>query len=191
MSLDAGSAGTTRIRAGIVDVLVLAPRSGDGAARDGAARDGAASGADIDHRSGDTGDIWRVLALRRGQQTRCTGAWEIVHGRIEHGERPDAAALRETREETGFVPERMYSITVNPFYLVGTDSVELAIVFAAIVPAASAPVLADEHDAWEWLSPSAAMSRLAWPREREALAQALSLLATGDAGHVEDVLRVR
>ena len=169
MSLDAGSAGTTRIRAGIVDVLVLAPGAG---------------------RSEGDG-MWQVLALRRGRNTRCTGAWEIVHGRIEHGERPDAAALRETREETGFVPERMSSITVNPFYLVGTDSVELALVFAAIVPAAAAPVLADEHDAWEWLSAGEAMSRLAWPREREALAQALSLLATGDAGHVEDVLRVR
>ena len=162
----------TRVRAGIVDVLVLAP-------------DPAALESD-----GST-DRWRVLVLRRGPDTRCTGAWEIVHGRIEAGERPDIAALRETREETGLVPERLYSITVNPFYLVQTDSVELAIVFAAIVPGDALPALADEHDAWEWLSPSDAMSRLAWPRERDALAQALSLLAGGDAGPVDDVLRVR
>ena len=162
----------TRIRAGIVDVLVLAP-----------------------HRAapttGDFTDRWRVLVLRRGPATRCTGAWEIVHGRIEQGERPHVAALRETLEETGLVPERLYSITVNPFYLAQTDSVELAIVFAAIVPGDASPTVADEHDAWEWLSPSEAMSRLAWPRERDALAQALSLLAGGDAGPVEDVLRVR
>lgn len=114
-----------------------------------------------------------------------------MHGRIERGERPDLAALREISEETGLVPERLYSITVNPFYLVQTDSVELAIVFAAIIPVADAPALADEHDAWEWLSPAEAMRRLAWPRERDALTQALAILAGGDAGPMEDVLRVR
>lgn len=162
----------TRIRAGIVDVLVLAPNTAEPATDPGI-------------------DRWRLLALRRGPATRCTGAWEIVHGRIERDERPDHAALRETHEETGLVPERLYSITVNPFYLAQTDSVELAIVFAAIVPGNASPTVAHEHDAWEWLSPSEAMSRLAWPRERDALAQALSLLAGGDAGPVEDVLRVR
>lgn len=169
-SSDETDSPTTRVRAGIVDVLVLAPAPTNPA-------HGAGTG-------------WHVLVLRRGQHTRCTGAWEIVHGRIERGERPHLAALRETGEETGLVPERLYSITVNPFYLVGTDTVELAIVFAAIMRETAAPVLADEHDAWEWLSPPDAMSRLAWPRERDALAQALALLAGGDAGHVEDVLRV-
>jgi dATP pyrophosphohydrolase len=163
---------STRVRAGIVDVLVLAPHRTGPASTDPAER-------------------WRVLVLRRGPGTRCTGAWEIVHGRIERGERPDIAALRETREETGLVPERTYSITVNPFYLVQTDSVELAIVFAVVVPYDAEPVLAEEHDAWAWLSPPEAMSRLAWPRERDALSQALALLASGDAGPVEDVLRVR
>jgi dATP pyrophosphohydrolase len=163
---------STRIRAGIVDVLLL-------------------TRSPVSPSVGSEAGVWQVLVLRRGPDTRCTGAWELVHGRIEQGERPDAAALREVREETGLVPERLYSITVNPFYLVQTDSVELAIVFAAIVSSAAAPMLADEHDAWEWLSPPEAMSRLAWPRERDALTQALSLLAGGDAGPVEDVLRVR
>jgi len=157
----------TPVRAGIVDVLVLAP-----------AREPA-------------DDRWRVLALRRGPGTRCTGAWEIVHGRIEQGERPDRAADREVGEETGLVAERLYSITVNPFYLVQTDSVELAVVFAAIVTADATPALSAEHDAWEWLTPAQALQQLAWPRERDALTQALSLLRTGDAGPVEDVLRVR
>lgn len=163
---------SAQVRAGIVDVLVLAPH---------------AAGALPEHDA----ERWLVLVLRRGPDTRCTGAWEIVHGRIEPEERPDDAALRELREETGFAPERLYSITVNPFYLVATNSVELAIVFAAIVPAPAVPVLADEHDAWEWLTPPAALARLAWPRERDALTQALSLLSGGDAGPVEDVLRVR
>jgi 8-oxo-dGTP pyrophosphatase MutT (NUDIX family) len=169
---EGSSGGSTRIRAGIVDVLVMARST-----------PAPSVGVDTDH--------WQVLVLRRGPGTRCTSAWEIVHGRIEQGERPDTAALREVLEETSLQPERLYSITVNPFYLVQTDSVELAIVFAAIMPSAAAPMLADEHDAWEWLSPPEAMIRLAWPRERDALTQALSLLAGGDAGPVEDVLRIR
>ncbi|HYW31917.1 MAG TPA: NUDIX domain-containing protein [Gemmatimonas sp.] len=161
----------TKVRAGIVDLLVLAPTRTESLVR---------------------GTVeWRVLILRRGPGARCTGAWEIVHGRIEPAERPDDAAIRELREETGLIADRLYSITVNPFYLVATDSVELAIVFAALVAGQPQPTLGPEHDAWEWVAPEAAMSRLAWPRERDALTQALSLLATGDAGPVEDVLRVR
>lgn len=167
MTPDSAGSAATQVRAGIVDVLILAP---------------APLGSE---------DRWQALALRRAHGTRCTGAWEIVHGRIERGERPEAAALREVAEETGFAPERLYSITVNPFYLPHTDSVELAIVFAAVVAPGATPTLGGEHDAWEWLTPHAASARLAWPRERDALAQALSLLASGDAGPVEDVLRVR
>lgn len=167
----------TPVRAGIVDVIVLAqfPLS-DSPNGSTSARDGWA---------------WRVLGLRRAAGTRCTGAWEIVHGRIERGERPEEAALREVREETGLVPGRLYSVTVNPFYLVATGAVELAVVFAAIVPHGADAALSAEHDAWEWLSVEQALQTLAWPREHEALKQAMMLLRTGDAGPVDDVLRVR
>ena len=168
---DAAEYPGTPVRAGIVDVLVLAPSSESDVANDAGP--------------------WRVLTLRRGAGTRCTGAWEIVHGRIEHGERPDVAACREVLEETGLSIERLYSITVNPFYLVATDSVEMAIVFAAVVAPGATPRLAEEHDAWQWLTPDEASALLAWPRERAALDQAMALLATGDAGPMEDVLRVR
>jgi hypothetical protein len=42
----------------------------------------------------------------------------------------------------------------------------------------------------EWLSPEAALERFVWPRERQALRDALQLLRAGHAGPVEDVLRV-
>lgn len=166
----------TPVRAGIVDVLILAP-----IAHAPVVADSAAAASD---------PTWRVLGLRRAAGTRCTGAWEIVHGRIEQGERPEQAALREVREETGLAPDRLYSITVNPFYMVATGSVELAVVFAAIVPASAEARLSSEHDASAWLGVEEATRMLAWPRERDALAQAMVLLATGDAGPVEDVLRV-
>ena len=133
---------------------------------------------------------WRVLVLQRAPDTRCPGAWEAVHGRIEPDERPEHAAVREVREESGLPVSRLYNITVQPFYLHRTHTVELAVVFAAFVQHTASVKLGSEHMAFEWLSPADALQRLAWPRERAALADALHLLAGGDAGPVEDVLRV-
>jgi dATP pyrophosphohydrolase len=119
---------------------------------------------------------------------RCTGAWELVHGSIEPGERPADAARREVREESGLTVERLYSITVNPFYLPRADAVQMAIVFAAIVSPDAEAVLSPEHDAFKWRSPEAAIKKLTWPREHQAVRYAMHLLRSGDAGAAEDVL---
>jgi 8-oxo-dGTP pyrophosphatase MutT (NUDIX family) len=136
-----------------------------------------------------TGKAWRVLALQRAEGTRSPGSWETVHGRIEPGETPVAAARRELFEETGLEPERLYSVTVNPFYLHQTGAVQLAVVFAAFVET-SEVVTGDEHQAFEWLTVAAAGKRFTWPRETEALGHIRKLLASGTAGAVEDVLRM-
>jgi dihydroneopterin triphosphate diphosphatase len=153
----------TEVRAGVVDVYVVRPYRAE----------------------------WLVLALRRGEGTRCTGAWETVHGRLEAGERPEEAAVREVREETGLAVDRLYNVTVQPFYLHSFGTVQLAVVFCAFVrePAAE-PTLGPEHDRFEWLGVADAAARFHWPREKEALAHVVQLLGAGDAGPVEDVLRV-
>ena len=131
---------------------------------------------------------WRVLVLRRSSG-RSPGSWETVHGKIEPGESPPVAARRELREETGLSDDRLYSITVNPFYIHAMGTVQLAAVFAVFV-ASDAVALGQEHDAYEWLTPAAAHKRFTWPRESEALRQIQRLLTGGDAGVVEDVLRI-
>ena len=152
----------TRINAGVVDVYALS-------------RDG---------------DTWRVLALQRAEDTRCPGSWESIHGHISDGEKPEDAALRELREETGLEAERLYNVTVSAFYLHREQTVELAISFAAVVSATAPVTLGLEHVKSEWLSLSEAGSRLTWPREREALTHIAVLLPNGDAGPAEDVLRI-
>jgi 8-oxo-dGTP pyrophosphatase MutT (NUDIX family) len=136
------------------------------------------------------GDGWKVLVLRRAEGTRCTGAWEAVHGRIEPGERPEGAAVRELREETGLVAERLYNVTCQSFYLHAVSAVQLAVVFAAFVDSAQVLTLGPEHDGAEWLGLPQASERLVWPRTRRALADAFAVLKGGSAGPVEDVLRV-
>ena len=135
---------------------------------------------------------FHVLVLQRSLGTRCPGSWETVHGHIESegGESPEAAAVREVREETGLTIDRLYNVTVQPFYLHRYKAVHLAVVFAAFV-AEDAPVtLGPEHQHAEWLTIDEALARYAWPRSRAALNDIADLLHTGDAGVVEDVLRV-
>lgn len=152
----------TELKVGVVDVYVIEPKTPD----------------------------WQVLLLRRGAGTRCTGAWEGVHGRIEDGETPESAALREVREETGLTIERLYNVTCQPFYLHRLQAVQVAVVFAAFVAATLPPVLGEEHDSGEWLPYDDAIARVIWPRSRHALRDIREMLSGGDAGPVEDVMRV-
>jgi type II secretory ATPase GspE/PulE/Tfp pilus assembly ATPase PilB-like protein/8-oxo-dGTP pyrophosphatase MutT (NUDIX family) len=158
-----GEPRVSRLEIGTIDVYVIRPR-----------RDG-----------------WRVLVLQRALDTRCPTAWESVHGHIEQGEEPEDAAVRELREETGLDVARLYNVTVQPFYLHRSHTVQLAVVFAAFVDEPATLTLGSEHQRAEWLSVVDALERFQWPREREALREIEHLLRNGDAGPVEDVLRVR
>ena len=133
---------------------------------------------------------WLVLALQRSLGTRCPASWETVHGRIEDGERPEQAAVREVREEAGLEVDRLYNVTCQPFYLHTLGVVQVAVVFAAFVTEDADVRLGAEHQRYEWLSMANAATRFTWPREREALQHITILLGRGDAGPVEDVLRV-
>ncbi len=136
------------------------------------------------------GPAWRVLTLQRASVgTRCPNAWETVHGTLEPGETPEEGAIRELREETGLAPSRLYSVTVQPYYLHRMRTVQLAVVFCAFVESDTI-VLGPEHQRHEWLPVDEAARRFVWPRERDALREIQIVLASGDAGPVEDVLRV-
>lgn len=133
----------------------------------------------------------QVLALRRSHAGRCPGSWETIHGTIEQGETPVEASLRELREETGLVPEKFYNLSrTEAFYQHRTDVLAVIPVFVAFVSSGATVRLSNEHDRAEWMSPVDAGTRFAWPRERRALDDILSIVGGGDAGLLEDVLRV-
>lgn len=134
---------------------------------------------------------FEFLVLRRSARGRSPGAWEVVHGHLEAGERPEDGARREMLEETGLVPTALYNLSrVEAFYVHGAGEVALIPVFVALVPEGAEATTSDEHDDAEWLSADLARGRLAWPRSRRALDDILMLLADGHAGPLEDVLRI-
>jgi 8-oxo-dGTP pyrophosphatase MutT (NUDIX family) len=137
------------------------------------------------------GEGLEVLVLRRAAGGRNPGSWETVHGTIEPGETPVQASLRELREETGFAPERFYNLSrIEGFYQHRTDELAIIPAFAAFVASDAATRLSAEHDAFDWLAPADAARRFAWPRERRALDDVLSIVGAGGGGLLDDVLRV-
>jgi type II secretory ATPase GspE/PulE/Tfp pilus assembly ATPase PilB-like protein/8-oxo-dGTP pyrophosphatase MutT (NUDIX family) len=141
----------------------------------------------IRHRAGD----WRVLLLQRAGGGKRPGSWETVYGKIDGEEKPEEAALRELREETGLEPAALYNVTVTSFYLHQSQTVQMCLTFAAFIPDDVDVILSEEHQRFDWLSLDDACSRFTWPREAHALKDAHHLLHNGNAGTVEDVLRVR
>lgn len=85
------------------------------------------------------------------------------------GERPEQAAVRELREETGLDLSALYDVTVSSFFLHATQTIQMAIVFAAFVESDSEILLSDEHQRFEWLSLDEACDRFTWPRAAHVL----------------------
>jgi 8-oxo-dGTP diphosphatase len=89
----------------------------------------------------------RVLAARRTAPAAAAGRWEFPGGKVEPGETPEAALVREVREELGCL------VGVDG-WLRGTvpvgDHHALAIAVVRLVDGEPEPV---EHDRVCWLGP--------------------------------------
>ena len=88
----------------------------------------------------------RVLAARRTTPAAAAGRWEFPGGKVEPGESPEEALVREVAEELGVrIEVRRWLAGAVP---IGT-AYELTVAVAAVVSGDPHPT---EHDAVRWLA---------------------------------------
>ena len=104
-----------------------------------------------------------VLLLKRGNGGDYPNFWAFPGGKLEEGENPEAAAVRETFEETGFeIKEhelkpwtRTLSIAPNSI-IDGVEEPEMVdfTTFTVKVSRQAVPKLCDEHTGFAWVDMS-------------------------------------
>lgn len=122
------------------------------------------------------------LLLKRSENEIYAGLWQMVSGKIEEGEKAYEAALREIKEETGLVPEKLWvAPNVNHFYSHEHDFISVLPVFAAKISSATDVILCDEHCEYKWVKPEEAKKLLTW----EGQIKSVSIITEYYINHIE------
>ncbi|WP_345592206.1 (deoxy)nucleoside triphosphate pyrophosphohydrolase [Streptomyces marokkonensis] len=96
-------------------------------------------------------DAGRLLAARRSAPAELAGRWELPGGKVEAGEAPEAALVRELREELGVTAEPGERVPGQ--WPLRTPFV-LHVWTARLLPGSAAPEPLEDHDALRWLTPA-------------------------------------
>lgn len=109
-----------------------------------------------------------ILLLRRNHTL--VGEWCQIAGGIEDGEKAWEAALREAREETGLICDRLYSADIcEQFYEADRDAIAMLPVFVGFVNVDAAVVINDEHSEFRWVSFKTALEMVPFAGQRHVL----------------------
>ena len=121
-----------------------------------------------------------MIHVRRGDEflvahrsPESGGYWHAIAGKVEDGEEPDAAAVRELREETELVTESLETIGEFAYIRENWESEPGLRVhvkaFLVDVELGWEPVLNEEHDEYRWLRRDDAAALLFWPEPAQLL----------------------
>ncbi|MBB4891527.1 8-oxo-dGTP diphosphatase [Streptomyces olivoverticillatus] len=117
-------------------------------------------------------DRGRLLAARRSAPPELAGRWELPGGKLEPGETPREALVRELREELGIEVEPLERIAgewpLRPPYVLQVWTARLL---------AGEPRPLEDHDELRWLTPDR-IGEVDWlEQDRPAVAEAARMLA--------------
>ena len=127
----------------------------------------------------------RVLAARRTFPADLAGGWELPGGKVEPGEVPDQAVVREVAEELGCAIEVTGRLSGEAEIRDG-DTLRVAV--ARLVDGEPTP-REDDHDAVRWLGPGE-LDAVRWlAPDRPFLEELREILLDASAGSREEVVR--
>ncbi|MEU9285276.1 (deoxy)nucleoside triphosphate pyrophosphohydrolase [Streptomyces sp. NPDC048275] len=92
----------------------------------------------------------RLLAARRSAPPELAGRWELPGGKVEPGEAPEAALVRELREELGVDAEPVERV---PGEWPLRAPYVLRVWTARLRPGSGDPKPLEDHDELRWLAP--------------------------------------
>ncbi|MEV5340783.1 (deoxy)nucleoside triphosphate pyrophosphohydrolase [Streptomyces sp. NPDC052676] len=123
-------------------------------------------------------DDGRLLAARRSAPPELAGRWELPGGKVEPGESPDAALVRELREELGVETEAVERVPGewplrNPYVL--------HVWTARLRSGSAAPKPLQDHDALRWLTP-AEIWDVDWLEQDVPAVREIAARLTGEGG---------
>lgn len=95
-------------------------------------------------------DDGRLLAARRSAPPELADRWELPGGKVEPGETPEAALVRELREELGVDAETVARV---PGEWPLKSPYVLQVWTARLRPGSAGPEPLQDHDALRWLGP--------------------------------------
>lgn len=93
-----------------------------------------------------------LLLKRRADKEHAPAEWEGVSGRVEYGESPVIAAMREAKEETGLTVEVIMPLDTFHFYR-GIGREEAIGITYHCYSLDRQIALSGEHDEFAWVSP--------------------------------------
>ena len=114
-------------------------------------------------------DELKFLILKRSKTKIYEHLWQGVAGKIEKGETAWQAAIRELKEETGFIPHKMFVADhISSFYESNFDRMNLVPVFGIEVRNSNV-TLSEEHCEFKWVNYRKAYQMLTWNGQKKGL----------------------
>lgn len=121
-------------------------------------------------------DGGRLLAARRSAPPELAGRWELPGGKVEPGELPETALVRELREELGVDTETVRRV---PGQWPLKSPYVLQVWTARLLPGSAEPEPLEDHDELRWLAPADIWTVDWLDQDVPAVRETLALLDAG------------